>query len=30
VVYDPLSGNWRLGRDLAVNYLAFGTKRETL
>jgi 2-polyprenyl-6-hydroxyphenyl methylase/3-demethylubiquinone-9 3-methyltransferase len=22
LIYDPLAGEWRLGRDLGVNYLA--------
>ncbi len=26
VAYDPLSDEWRQSRDLAVNYLAFGSK----
>src|SRR5262249_31581163 len=26
VHYQPLSGDWALGRDLAVNYMAFATK----
>ncbi len=26
VGYDPLAGEWRLGRDVAVNYMAFATK----
>ncbi|OHC74090.1 MAG: bifunctional 3-demethylubiquinol 3-O-methyltransferase/2-polyprenyl-6-hydroxyphenol methylase [Rhodospirillales bacterium RIFCSPLOWO2_12_FULL_58_28] len=26
VAYNPLSGEWRLSRDLTVNYMAFGVK----
>jgi 2-polyprenyl-6-hydroxyphenyl methylase/3-demethylubiquinone-9 3-methyltransferase len=26
MVYDPLQRDWRLGKDLAVNYLAFATR----
>jgi len=26
VLYNPLMDDWRLGRDLAVNYMAFATK----
>jgi 2-polyprenyl-6-hydroxyphenyl methylase/3-demethylubiquinone-9 3-methyltransferase len=26
LVYRPLSGEWRIGRDVAVNYLAFARK----
>ncbi|MBM3488069.1 MAG: bifunctional 2-polyprenyl-6-hydroxyphenol methylase/3-demethylubiquinol 3-O-methyltransferase UbiG [Alphaproteobacteria bacterium] len=26
MIYDPLDRSWRIGRDLAVNYLAFGAK----
>lgn len=26
VVYDPIKGEWRLGRDVDVNYLAFATR----
>ena len=26
LVYDPLAGEWRLGRDLGVNYLAFAVR----
>jgi len=25
VVYDPLTGDWRLGRNVAVNYMVFAT-----
>ncbi len=28
VVYNPLSDRWSLGRDLAVNYMAFAIKEE--
>jgi 2-polyprenyl-3-methyl-5-hydroxy-6-metoxy-1,4-benzoquinol methylase len=24
--YDPIKGEWKLGNDLAVNYLAFAVK----
>ena len=26
LVYDLLAGDWRIGRDLGVNYLAFATR----
>jgi 2-polyprenyl-6-hydroxyphenyl methylase/3-demethylubiquinone-9 3-methyltransferase len=26
VAYDPLTGDWRLSRDLDINYMAFATK----
>jgi len=28
VGYSPLTGDWRLGRDVAVNYMAFATRNE--
>jgi 2-polyprenyl-3-methyl-5-hydroxy-6-metoxy-1,4-benzoquinol methylase len=27
ITYNPVEGDWRLSRDLAVNYLAFGVKK---
>ena len=27
MTYNPVEGDWRLSRDLAVNYLAFGVKK---
>jgi 2-polyprenyl-6-hydroxyphenyl methylase/3-demethylubiquinone-9 3-methyltransferase len=27
MIFNPLTGDWTLGRDLDVNYLAFGVKR---
>ena len=29
VAYDPLRDDWRLGRDVAVNYMMFGVKDGT-
>ena len=27
MTYNPVEGDWRLSRHLAVNYLAFGVKK---
>ena len=27
MTYNPVEGDWRLSRNLAVNYLAFGVKK---